>query len=248
MSRSLLTLLYNHGLSKSPHAPGMDSAMFRVARAMSLVAPAALLVGAIVVGLSTSAALAQTGPAKPDLKRGEEVAGQLCAACHGADGNSAIPANPKLAGQHPDYLYKQLVNFKPKEGSGQAERANAIMAAFAAQLSDADMRNVAAYFGAQKLVPSSAKDKALVETGRSIYRAGIASKGVPACAGCHGPSGAGIPAQNPRLQGQYAEYTEAQLHAFRKGERANSAQMSMIATRMSEQEIKAVSDYIAGLR
>jgi cbb3-type cytochrome c oxidase subunit III len=221
----------------------MDPAMFRVARATSLAVQIAF-----VFGLASTVAIAQTGAPKVDLKRGEEIASQLCAGCHGADGNSATPANPKLAGQHAEYLYKQLQNFKPKAGATQAERVNAIMAAFAAQLSDADMRNVAAFYAGQKLVPSAAKDKSLVEAGRNIYRAGIAAKGIPACAGCHSPTGAGIPAQYPRLQGQYAEYTEAQLHAFRKGERGNSAQMSVIAARMSDAEIKAVSDYIAGLR
>ena len=198
--------------------------------------------------LAAPAARAQGNTPAPDLKKGAEIASQVCAGCHGADGNSALPANPKLAAQHADYLYKQLQNFKPKAGASEAERANAIMAAFAAQLSDADMRNVSAFYASQKLVPATAKDKALVELGRNIYRGGIASKGIAACAGCHSPNGAGIPAQYPRLQGQYAEYTESQLIAFRKGERKNSAQMSAIAARMSDAEIKAVSDYIAGLR
>jgi cbb3-type cytochrome c oxidase subunit III len=185
---------------------------------------------------------------KPDLKKGSEIASQVCAGCHGADGNSPTPANPKLAGQHADYLYKQLTNFKAKPGAKEPERNNAIMAAFAAQLSDQDMRNVSAYYAAQALTPAAARDKNLVELGRNIYRGGIAAKGVPACAGCHGPTGAGIPAQYPRLQGQYAEYTESQLAAFRQGTRANNASMTTISARLSDAEIKAVSDYIAGLR
>ncbi|MCM5570882.1 cytochrome c4 [Burkholderiaceae bacterium FT117] len=203
----------------------------------------------IVVAIAFSASAAvQAQSSKPDLEKGRQIAQQVCAACHGADGNSGSPANPKLAAQHADYLYKQLANFKVKEGAKQAERANAVMAGFAAMLSEADMRNVSAYYAAQTLKPSAAKNKELVELGQKIYRAGIADKNVPACAGCHSPNGAGLPAQYPRLQGQYAEYTEAQLVAFRQGERKNSAQMTAIAARMSDAEIKAVSDYIAGLR
>jgi cbb3-type cytochrome c oxidase subunit III len=194
------------------------------------------------------AAAAKTDAPKVDLAKGQQIAGQVCAACHGADGNSASPTNPKLAGQHADYLYKQLTNFKVKPNAKEAERANAIMAGFAAQLSDADMRNVAGYYAAQKLKPASAKDKNIVELGQKIYRGGIASKSVAACAGCHSPNGAGIPAQYPRLAGQYAEYTESQLVAFRQGGRKNSAQMTAIAARLSDVEMKAVSDYIAGLR
>ncbi|MCL4183600.1 MAG: cytochrome c4 [Burkholderiaceae bacterium] len=184
----------------------------------------------------------------PDAKRGAQLAQEVCAACHGVDGNSVAPANPKLAAQHVDYLVKQLLNFKPKEGAAQAERASAIMAGFAAMLSDADVRSVAAHYAAQSLQPAAATDKALVELGQRIYRGGIAGKGIPACAGCHGPNGAGIPSLYPRLHGQFAEYTAAQLVAFRQGERANSAQMTTIAERMSDREVKAVADYIAGLR
>ena len=204
-----------------------------------------------LVGLSlmsfSHVAVSQTA-AKPDPKKGGEIASQVCAACHGPDGNSPTPANPKLAGQHADYLYKQLTNFKTKPGAKEPERNNAIMAGFAAQLSDQDMRNVSAFYAAQPLTPAAARDKNLVELGRNIYRAGIAAKGVPACAGCHGPNGVGMPAQFPRLQGQYAEYTESQLTAFRQGTRANNASMTTISTRLSDAEIKAVSDYIAGLR
>jgi cytochrome c553 len=205
-----------------------------------------LLVAAGVL-VSAGAALAQA-PAKPDPAKGQQIAAQACAACHGADGNSTSPSNPKLAGQHADYLYKQLQNFKVKPGAKEAERANAVMAGFAASLSDADMRNVAAWYASQKLKPSAARNADTVELGQKIWRGGIAAKSVPACAGCHSPNGAGIPAQYPRLGGQYADYTEAQLVAFRQGVRKNSAQMTSIAARMSDAEIKAVSDYIAGLR
>lgn len=203
----------------------------------------------LLVGSAFAQAPAAAGdPGRPDLKRGAQIAQEVCIACHGADGNSATPANPNLAGQHADYLAKQLANFKVKAGASAAERANPIMAGFAAMLSDADVRSVAAHYAGQTLKPTAAKSKDLVELGQRIYRAGVMAKGVPACAGCHGPSGAGIPALYPQLHGQYAEYTEAQLVAFRQGERRNSAQMTTISERLSDREIKAVADYIAGLR
>ena len=203
----------------------------------------------LVAALAMAAPVAaQTKPVKVDPAKGQQIAAGACAACHGADGNSGSPANPKLAGQHADYLYKQLQNFKVKAGAKEAERANAVMAGFAATLSEEDARNVAAWFASQTLKPAAAKNKDIVEAGQQIYRGGIASKNVPACAGCHGPAGAGIPAQYPRLAGQFAEYGEAQLVAFRQGVRKNSAQMMAVASRMSDAEIKAVAEYIAGLR
>jgi cbb3-type cytochrome c oxidase subunit III len=201
-----------------------------------------------VIFVGVVAALSSQVLAAGDANKGAQIATQVCAACHGADGNGTAVANPKLSGQHADYLYKQLSNFKVKTGAKEAERANAIMAGFAAQLSDADMRNVSAYYESQKLKPSSAKDKDLSDLGQKIYRGGIAEKNVPACAGCHGAAGAGIPAQYARVGGQWAEYTESQLVAFRAGTRKNSAQMMTISARLSDREIKAVSDYIAGLR
>ena len=198
--------------------------------------------------LVAGAAFAQGAPVKIDAARGQQIATQVCAACHGADGNATSPANPKLAGQHADYLYKQLVNFVPKTGAKEAERANAIMAGFATTLSDEDKRNVSAFYASQAKKPSSARSKEMVELGQKIYRGGIPEKQVPSCSGCHGPSGAGIPAQYPRMAGQWAEYTESQLVQFRSGQRKNSAQMMAISARLSDLEIKAVSDYIAGLR
>ena len=206
------------------------------------------LTGLVAVAGLLSTAPARAQGAKADVAKGQQIASQVCAACHGADGNSASPANPKLAGQHADYLYKQLANFKVKQGAKEAERANAVMAGFAAQLSDQDMRNVSAYYASQKLKPAAAKNKDVVELGQKIFRGGIAQKNVPACAGCHSPNGAGIPAQYPRLAGQFSEYTEAQLVSFREGARKNSEQMTAIAARMSDVEVKAVSEYIAGLR
>jgi cytochrome c553 len=174
----------------------------------------------------------------------------VCAACHGADGNSAIPANPSLAGQHPEYLYKQLTNFKGKDGK-PAERVNGVMAGMVAGLSDQDMRNLAAYYAGQKANGGQAKgSRESIELGQKLWRGGDQSKGLPACAGCHGPAGAGMPAQYPRIAGQHADYTEAQLKTFRVGERANdpAKMMRMIAVKMTDAEIKAVSDYAAGLR
>jgi cytochrome c553 len=186
---------------------------------------------------------------KADLVKGQTIAGQVCAACHGADGNAAAPANPKLAAQHADYLYKQLSNFKVKPGAAQAERANAVMAGFAAGLSDQDMRDVSAWFESQKKVPAVGQgDKDLQQRGQAIYRGGIPAQNVPACAACHGPTGAGLPSQYPRIGGQWGEYIEAQMIAFRQGARKNNAAMSSIAYRISDRDIKAVSDYIAALR
>ena len=180
--------------------------------------------------------------AKPDLAKGEASFTAVCAACHGADGNSGTPANPKLAQQHPEYLVKQLQEFK------SGKRNNAIMKGFAATLSDEDMRNISYWATSKKAKAGFAKDKELVALGERIYRGGITDRQVPACAGCHSPNGAGIPSQYPRLGGQHGEYTVAQLTAFREGVRANSLQMTQVAAKMNDREIKAVSDYIAGLR
>ena len=155
--------------------------------------------------------------AKPDLNRGQAIAAQICASCHGADGNSAGGAYPKLAGQHPEYLVKQLKDFKTQPGAKQPTRNNAIMAGMVAALSDQDMANVAAYFSTQTPKPGYAHNKDTVPLGQKIYRAGITDKGVPACASCHGPTGQGIPSQYPRLSGQWADYTVTQLTAFTQG-------------------------------
>ena len=186
---------------------------------------------------------------KADSTKGQSIANKTCAACHGADGNSPTPANPKLAGQIPEYLHKQLVNFKPVAGK-KADRESPIMAGMVANLSAEDMRNVAAYYAAQPASPGSARNKDTLALGRKIWRGGDIAKGLPACAGCHGAGGAGVPAQYPRLAGQYAGYTEAQLKAFRSGDRSNDANKMMqgIAVKMSDLEILAVADYIAGLR
>jgi len=187
-------------------------------------------------------ATAAPAAAKLDLTQGSSKFAAVCASCHGTDGNSAVPANPKLAQQHPEYLVKQLQEFKA------GKRASPVMQGFAAQLSDADMKNVAYWVGSQKAKAGFAKDKELVALGERIYRGGIADRQVAACAGCHSPNGAGIPSQYPRLSGQHADYTDAQLKAFRDGPRKNSLQMAQIAAKLNDREIKAVADYIAGLR
>jgi cytochrome c553 len=180
--------------------------------------------------------------AKPDLVKGEASFTAVCAACHGADGNSGTPVNPKLAQQHPEYLVKQLQEFK------SGKRANAVMSGMVAALSEDDMKNIAYWVASKKSKPGFAKEKDTVALGERIYRGGIADRQVAACAGCHSPNGAGIPAQYPRLSGQHADYTAAQLVQFRDGVRKNSIQMSGVAAKMNDREIKAVSDYIAGLR
>lgn len=186
---------------------------------------------------------------KGDAAKGQAIAAKVCAACHGPDGNSPLPVNPSLAGQHPEYLYKQLDNFKPKAGK-PAERGNAVMMGMAIPLSDDDMKNVAVYYATQSPRPRAARDHELVKQGELIYRGGIAAKSVAACASCHSPNGAGMPAQYPRVAGQHAEYTAAQLKAFRGGERKNDPNnmMRAVAAKLSDREIAAVSEYIAGLR
>lgn len=206
---------------------------------MKLLAP--LMLAAVLAAPAFAAQDAQA-PVKPDLAKGEAKFAAVCAACHGADGNSGTPANPKLAGQHPAYLVKQLQDFK------SGKRASAEMKGFASVLSDEDMKNIGAWLAAQKAKPGSAKDKDLVLLGESIYRGGIPGRQIAACAGCHSPNGAGIPAQYPRLSGQHADYSEKQLKTFRDGKRKNSVQMTQVAAKMNDQEIQAVSDYIAGLR
>ena len=184
-----------------------------------------------------------------DLARAEKLANQVCAACHAADGNSIAPANPKIAGQIPEYLHKQLVDFKPQGGKKPA-RESPIMMPMVANLSDADMKGLAAFYAGQKLKPAAAADKNLVALGQKLWRGGNSASGVPACAGCHGPAGAGIPAQYPRLAGQYSEYIAAQLKAFKEGGRNNdpNGMMRGVTARMTDREIRAVAEYAAGLR
>ena len=200
-------------------------------------------IGNLLAIILMSVGLVSAAEAAGNAAAGEKIVTGVCAACHGADGNSVITTNPKLAQQHPEYIAKQLANFK------SGDRKNPVMSGIAATLSAEDMANVAAYFGGQKGKVGSAKTNAAGSLGEKIYRAGIASAGVPACASCHGASGAGVPVQFPRLSGQNSDYVVAQLKAFHDGERANDAAkvMRTIAAKMSDADMVAVADYIQGL-
>jgi cytochrome c553 len=192
-----------------------------------------------------TAAVAKVDPAKGEALYTNGDAGRgipACASCHGAAGNSTIVQNPRLAGQHAAYIAKQLANFKTPE------RNNPIMSPVAKLLTDAEIQNIAAFLNAQAPKPGAAKNADTLALGKQIYRGGIAEKNVPACAGCHSPNGAGIPAQYPRLAGQHQDYTVAELTNFRSGARKNSVPMVTIAERLSDKEIAAVADYIAGLK
>ncbi len=213
-----------------------DRSLFN--RAFRLTA-AAILAGATSMAFAATSAPAE---AKADPAKGEATATAVCAACHSSDGSRGSPANPILQGQHPQYLAKQLGEFK------SGKRSNAIMKGFASTLSDADMKNIAAFYSAKEAKPGFAKDKELVSLGQKIYRGGVADRNIPACSGCHSPNGAGIPAQYPRLAGQHADYTAAQLTAFRDGVRQNNLQMTGVAAKLNDREIKALADYIAGLQ
>ena len=212
-----------------------------------------MLLALLAVSATVSAAEAPKAAVKADANKGATLYADgdaarglpACVSCHGAAGNSTIAANPKLAGQHENYLYKQLVDFTTPQ------RNQPVMSTYAKMLSDADKKNVAAYLGAQLAKPGAAKNKDTIELGKKIYRGGIASKQVAACASCHGAAGNGIPVQYPRIAGQHQDYTVAQLAMFRSTKadaRKNSAEMHTIAARMSDDEIAAVADYIAGLK
>jgi cytochrome c553 len=196
----------------------------------------------LAAGLASLSALAQVQGGDP--AKAQPLATSLCAACHGPDGNSPIALNPNLAGQHPEYLAKQLLDYK------SGNRKNPVMQPIAAGLSEDDIRNLAAYFAGQAPRLGVARDIDLAEAGQRLYRGGNGGSGVTACAGCHSPTGAGVPAPFPRLKGQHAEYTVTQLRAYRSGERANDLNsiMRTIASRMTEAEINAVAEYTAGLK
>ena len=212
------------------------------------------LIAVLALSLSSNLVFSATNTAKKaelvaaneapvaNKQTAEQIVQGVCAACHGADGNSAISLNPKLAGQHPEYLLKQLTNFK--EGT----RANAVMGGMVANLTPADMQNLATYFSTQKQTLAKAKTNGVGSLGEKIYRGGIAKTNVPACAACHGANGAGMPKQFPRLAGQHADYTYQQLKTFRTGERANAPMMMAIAAKMTDAEMQAVADYMQGMR
>ena len=203
--------------------------------------------------MAVAAAVHANEPAKVtykgDAAKGQAIASTVCGACHNPDGNSVVSANPKLAGQNADYLYKQMTNFKSIDGK-QPERVNAIMNGMIAPFNDEQLRDLAAYFSSQTQKGEVAKNRDTIAVGQKLYRAGNMAKGLPACAACHGPAGAGMPAQYPRIGGQFADYLEAQLKAFQTEARANdpNKMMRMVAIKMTDTEIKAVADYIAGLR
>lgn len=224
-----------------------------------MVVASGMLLGTCVVSVSHAA----EAVAKPDAAKGEQlyVNGDAargviaCASCHGEAGNSIIPMNPNLAGQPYEYLVKQLTDFKPKGEQGPVRNgpdgAPSVMAPLAAPLTEDDIRNVAYFLSTQKLNPetaASATNEQTMERGQAIWRGGIPDRGVPACAGCHSPNGAGIPGKYPRLSGQYPGYIADQLRLFRSGDRNNSVEMFEVADRMSDRDIAAVADYAAGLR
>jgi cytochrome c553 len=171
------------------------------------------------------------------------IVNQVCAACHGADGNSPLAMNPSLAGQHAGYLLKQLKEFK------SGARSNPVMMGMVANLSEDDMRNISAYYASQPARPMAAKDKDLAAQGAKLYRGGNLEKGVAACAGCHSANGAGIPVQYPRLAGQHPDYVLAQLKAFRAEERANdpNKMMRAVSSKLSDKDMAALAEYISGL-
>lgn len=214
------------------------SGSFKYANVMAFVA----------ASLFATQSYAETEAAKPaepvvaNKQTAEQIVQGVCAACHAPDGNSVISLNPKLAGQHPEYLLKQLTEFK------DGKRANAVMTGMAANLTPEDMQNLATYFSGQKQALAKAKSNGVGSLGEKIYRGGIAKTNVPACASCHGASGSGLPKQFPGLAGQHADYTYQQLKNFRSGERANAPMMAVIATKMTDAEMHAVADYMQGLR
>jgi len=198
----------------------------------------------LVITMSLLISLAFTmAQAESDLEAGKTKSA-TCVACHSVDGNSVNPEWPKLAGQHEGYLIQQLLYFS------NGERDNAIMKGVAANLTDQDREDLAAYFASQE-VAYGAADPALVELGERIYRGGNSESGVAPCMGCHGPKGAGNPPANyPALRGQHAKYVENQLHGFAEGNRINENSIKMMqitASRMTNKEIRAVASYIQGL-
>ncbi|HEY4079989.1 MAG TPA: c-type cytochrome [Burkholderiaceae bacterium] len=206
---------------------------------------AALVFSASLLAFSALSAIAAepAAPVKPDLAKGAAISAQTCAACHTSDGSRGAATNPILQGQHVEYLAKQLHDFK------DGKRKNAVMTGMAAPLSDDDIRNVTAFYASKPATkPGAAKNKDLATLGEKIYRGGIADRHIAACAGCHSPTGAGMPAQYPRIGSQQGDYLLAQLNAFRSGARANNLVMTAITEHMTDKEIAAVADYIAGLR
>lgn len=199
--------------------------------------------------LATAQAAEPPKAAAPAVDAGAIVA-SVCAACHGTDGHSVASANPNLAGLPAAYIATQLAHFKA------GVRPGSVMPAFAATLSAADMAALGEYFSKQVVKPMSARDPALASAGQKIFRGGIATTGVPACMACHSPTGAGIPKNYPRVGAQWADYTYSQLKAFASGERGankdgkdpNGSIMATIAGKLTDAQMKAVAEYMQGLR
>ncbi len=204
----------------------------------------ALLALALVTPVSLALAAITPSQDQGDPAKGKIIVDKVCGACHGPNGNSTSPIYPNLAGQYPEYILKQLTDFK------NGDRKNAIMAPNVTNLTHEDMQNLAAYFSSQQPKPHLAKDPTLLEAGQKIFKGGNAASGVPACAACHGPEGTGTPPHFPRLAGQHARYVLSQLENFRSGDRTNDGgkMMEVIAKKMTNEEMKAVADYISGLR
>ncbi|MES2151697.1 MAG: c-type cytochrome [Pseudomonadota bacterium] len=215
----------------------------------SLLVATLALTGLAATAEEHASAHAAAAPAKADAAKGGtlfesgDAARGLpaCVSCHGAGGNSTISVNPKLAGQFEAYIVKQLNDF------ASPVRSQPIMTTYAKMMTDEEKANIGAYLSKQAAKPGAAKNKDTVDMGKKIYRGGIAERGVAACASCHGATGAGVPVQFPRIAGQHQDYTVAQLTAFKSGARKN-VQMGTLAKRMSDDEMKAVADYIAGLK
>lgn len=201
-----------------------------------------VLIAASLIASAVSGFAQEAAAAKPDLAKGQASFAAVCAACHGPDGNSLVPDYPKLAQQHPEYLIKQLTEFKA------GKRQNAIMLGFASTLSPDDMRNIAYWVTTNKASAGAAADADLIAQGQRIYVGGVLERNIPACAGCHGPTAVGIPAQYPRLHGQQVNYVLTQLNTFRSGERNNNLQMTGVAAKLNDREIKAVAEYVASLK
>jgi cytochrome c553 len=209
-----------------------------------------LLLAALAGAMSAAAALAQAPAGKPDLAKAQTIVKEVCSACHGTDGNSATPVNPSLAGQPAEYITLQLAHFQ----SGL--RVNPVMQGMSATLTPTDMKALGLYFSQQKPKGLAARDAALVTAGQKVFRGGDAATGIPACAACHAPNGAGVAKNYPRLAGQHGDYTYAQLKAFKAGERGadkdgkdvNGRIMGTIAARMTDAQMKAVAEYTSGLR
>lgn len=188
----------------------------------------------------------QAAPLKGDAEKGKQLVAQVCIACHGADGNGTEPTNPefpKLAGKQGEYLLKQLKDFK------SGKRKSDVMSGIVSGLSDADMTNLAVFFAAQKNKPNVVKNPELVEAGKKFYNEGSPDNGVPACYGCHLQDASGTE-KYPHLAGQHAAYTYQQLKRFATSERENDRGLVMqsLSMRMSDQEMKAVSEYIMGMK